>query len=286
MLSNNKIKKGDPMGKEPMRPAMIRQMIQARYGKIAESAGSCCGAASIAACCAPQASDPENVAAQIGYSRDEVATAPEAAEMGLGCGNPQAIANLQTGETVLDLGSGAGFDCFLAARAVGPTGRVIGVDMTDAMLRKARRNADKTGIANVEFRRGEIEHLPVNDNSVDVIISNCVVNLSPEKAIVLRETFRVLKPGGRLAISDVVAVRPMPDAIRNDEAMQCACIGGAASVEDLRQMLRGAGFEKIRIRLREESRELIKTWAPGHKAEDYVISAFIEAVKPTDRATG
>lgn len=274
------------MGKESNRPATVRKMVQARYGKIAESAGGCCGAASIAACCAPQPSDPETVAAQIGYSSDEVATAPEAAEMGLGCGNPQAIANLQTGETVLDLGSGAGFDCFLAARAVGPTGRVIGVDMTEAMLRKARRNADKTGIANVEFRKGEIEHLPVNDRTVDVIISNCVVNLSPEKAIVLRETFRVLKPGGRLAISDVVAVRPMPDAIRNDQDLQCACIGGAAPVEDLRQMLQGAGFEKIRISLRQESRELIKTWAPGHKVEDYVVSAFIEAVKPVGSSAG
>jgi len=268
------------MKKEQQRPETIRKMIQARYGKIAEAAGNCCGAAPIAACCAPQPSDPESVATRIGYSRDEIATAPEVAEMGLGCGNPQAIANLKPGETVLDLGSGAGFDCFLAARAVGPTGRVIGVDMTDAMLRKARRNAQKTGIDNVEFRKGEIEHLPVDDNAVDVIISNCVVNLSPEKAAVLRETFRVLKPGGRLAISDVVAVRPMPDAIRNDEALQCACIGGAASVDDLRHMLRGAGFENIHIGLREESRDLIKTWAPGHKAEDYVVSAYIEAVKP------
>jgi arsenite methyltransferase len=273
------------MGNEPNRAETIRQMIRTRYGRIAESAGTCCGAASIAGCCAPQPSDPGTVAAQIGYSSDEIATAPEAAGMGLGCGNPQAIANLQPGETVLDLGSGAGFDCFLAARAVGPTGRVIGVDMTAAMLRKARRNANKTGIANVEFRQGEIEHLPVQDGTVDVIISNCVVNLSPEKTAVLQETFRVLKPGGRLAISDVVAVRPMPDVIRNDQDLQCACIGGAATVEDLRRMLQGAGFEKIRIGLREESRELIKTWAPGHKAEDYVISAFIEAVKPAGCVT-
>jgi arsenite methyltransferase len=264
----------------PKRPETIRKMIKTRYGKIAEAAGGCCGAAPIAACCAPQPSDPGNVAGQIGYSGDEIATAPEAAGMGLGCGNPQAIANLQPGETVLDLGSGAGFDCFLAARAVGPTGRVLGVDMTDAMLRKARENAHQVGLDNVEFRKGEIEHLPVKESTVDVIISNCVVNLSPEKDAVLRETFRVLKPGGRLAISDVVAVRPMPDAIRNDQALQCACIGGAASVEDLRHMLRGAGFEKIRIGLREESRDLIKTWAPGHSAEDYVISALIEAVKP------
>lgn len=269
------------MKEELQRPETIRKMIQARYGKIAEAAGACCGAASTAACCAPQPSYPGTVAAQIGYSQAEVETAPEAAEMGLGCGNPQAIANLRPGETVLDLGSGAGFDCFLAARAVGPAGRVIGVDMTDAMLRKARRNADKTGIANVEFRKGEIEHLPVNDSTVDVIISNCVVNLSPEKAAVLRETFRVLKPGGRLAISDVVAVRPMPDAIRNDQELQCACIGGAATVEDLWQMLSEAGFEGIRIDLRRESRDLIKSWVPGRKAEDYVVSAFIQGVKPS-----
>jgi len=273
------------MEKNPKRPETIRKMIKARYGKIAESAGVCCGAAPIAACCASQPSEPGTVAAQIGYSRDEIATAPDAAEMGLGCGNPQAIANLRSGETVLDLGSGAGFDCFLAARAVGPTGRVIGVDMTEAMLRKARHNARKTGMDNVEFRMGEIEHLPVKDGTVDVIISNCVVNLSPEKAAVLREAFRVLKPGGRLAISDVVAVRPMPDAIRNDQELQCACIGGAVTVEDLRHMLLDAGFEKIHIGLREESRELIKTWATEHRAEDYVISAFIEAVKPAGHPT-
>ena len=273
------------MEKDPKRPETIRQMIQARYGKIAEAAGACCGAASFTPCCGPQPAQSQTTAARIGYSRDEIATAPDVAEMGLGCGNPQAIANLKPGETVLDLGSGAGFDCFLAARAVGPGGRVIGVDMTDAMLRKARRNAQKIGIDNVEFRKGEIEHLPLNDNAVDVIISNCVVNLSPEKAVVLQETFRVLKPGGRLAISDVVAVRPIPEDIRNDEALQCACIGGAASVEDLQHMLRSAGFEAIRIRLREESRDLIKTWAPGQKAEDYVVSADIEAVKPGGLST-
>lgn len=271
---------------EPKRPATIRKMIQERYGRIAESAGDCCGAASIAACCAPQSSDPTSVAVQIGYSRDEIATAPEAAEMGLGCGNPQAIANLKPGETVLDLGSGAGFDCFLAARAVGRTGRVIGVDMTDAMLRKARRNARKTGIDNVEFRKGEIEKLPIDSHTIDVIISNCVMNLSPEKEAVLQETYRVLKPGGRLAISDVVALRQLPDAMRNDPDMQCACIGGAASLADLEHMLEMAGFEKIRIDLLEHSRDLIKTWAPDQKAEDYVISAFIEAVKPAVNQPG
>ncbi len=256
----------------------LRQRVRERYGRIAETAVGCCGSPAKPSCCTPAA--PATGAAQMGYSLAEIAAAPEAAELGLGCGNPQAIANLRPGETVLDLGSGAGFDCLLAARAVGPTGRVIGVDMTEAMLRKARRNAQKAGLANVEFRQGEIERLPVQSHTVDVIISNCVVNLSPEKEAVFQEAFRVLKPGGRLAVSDVVALRPLPAEMRSDPDLQCACIGGAAREEELRRLLQAAGFEAIRIDLRKESRELIKTWAPGQKAEDFVVSALIEAVKP------
>lgn len=266
-------------------PDAMRKMVRERYRKIAETAASCCGGAPVARYGGAGRSALNFHAAQIGYSRDEIAVAAEAAGMGLGCGNPQAIAALRQGETVLDLGSGAGFDCFLAARAVGPEGRVIGVDMTDAMIHKARRNAKKSGIDNVEFRRGEIERLPVDDKAVDVIISNCVVNLSPQKAAVFREAYRVLKPGGRLAIADVVAVRPLPEAFRNDPQMHCACIGGAATVQELQNLLKIAGFEAIRIRLRQESRELIQNWAPGRQAETYVVAAFVEAVKPSKRST-
>jgi SAM-dependent methyltransferase len=199
--------------------------------------------------------------------------------MGLGCGNPQAIANLKAGETVLDLGSGGGFDCFLAAPRVGKTGRVIGVDMTPEMVSKARANADKAGYPNVEFRLGEIEHLPVADNAVDVIISNCVINLSPDKKQVFRDACRVLREGGRLAISDVVAVRPIPEQLRHGMEAHCGCVAGAALVSEVEQMLKDVGFENIVIQLKQESKALIKTWFPRSGCEDYVISATIEAKK-------
>ena len=268
------------MENDQISPETIRKRVRERYGRLAETAGAGCGAASIAPCCTSASSSPEAVAQGIGYSPEEIAAAPEAAQLGLGCGNPQVLADLSPGETVLDLGSGAGFDCFLAARAVGRTGRVIGVDMTDAMLRKARHNAQKAAIDNVEFRKGEIEHLPVDNDAVDVIISNCVVNLSPEKKAVLHEAYRVLKPGGRLAISDVVALRPLPEAIRNDPDLQCACVGGAVTVQELRHMLEAAGFERVRIEARKESRDMIKTWTPDRNAGDYVVSAFIAAFTP------
>ncbi len=200
--------------------------------------------------------------------------------MGLGCGNPRAIAALKPGEVLLDLGSGGGFDCFLAARQVGPEGFVIGVDMTPDMISKARANALTGGYANVEFRLGEIEALPVADAIVDVIISNCVINLSPEKPRVFREAFRVLKSGGRLAISDVVATAEMPDEVKNDLALLSGCVAGASHIDALEQMLYAAGFERITIRPNEASRELIKEWAPGHGLDQYVVSATIEAVKP------
>lgn len=200
--------------------------------------------------------------------------------MGLGCGNPQAIACLKTGETVLDLGSGGGFDCFLAARAVGNSGHVIGVDMTPEMITKSRRNAEKCGFGNVEFRLGELENLPVADGIVDVILSNCVINLSPEKQRIFNEAFRVLKPGGRLAISDVVETTEMPDHIKKDMAMHTACIAGASPIPELECMLRQAGFERIRITPKPESRSFIRNWAPGSRIEDYVESATIEAEKP------
>ncbi|APR82545.1 SAM-dependent methyltransferase [Minicystis rosea] len=255
----------------------VRAAVREQYGKVAEmSAGrgcapSCCG--SVAA--------PKDASLQLGYSAEDLASVPEGADMGLGCGNPQAIAALRPGETVLDLGSGGGFDCFLAAAQVGDAGRVIGVDMTPAMVSKARANAERSGAFNVEFRLGEIERLPVSDASIDVVLSNCVINLSPDKPAVFRETFRVLRPGGRLAISDVVALAPMPDALRSQVAALTGCIAGAAAVDELRRLLVEVGFEDVRITPRPASRAFIKEWMPGSGAEDYVASATVEAVKPT-----
>jgi ubiquinone/menaquinone biosynthesis C-methylase UbiE len=218
----------------------------------------------------------------MGYSKEDIDSAPEGANMGLGCGNPVALATLKPGETVVDLGSGGGFDCFLAARQVGNTGKVIGVDMTPDMVSKARMNAKKIGTNTVEFRLGEIEHLPVADNSADIIMSNCVINLSPDKQKVYGDAFRVLKPGGRLAISDVVATAPLPAEIQQDLALLSACVGGAATMDDTVKMLIKAGFQDIEIIPKEESRKLISEWVPGKgkNTGDYVVSANIKAVKP------
>lgn len=205
---------------------------------------------------------------------------PEGANMGLGCGNPQAIASLQPGETVLDLGSGGGFDCFLAAQAVGPTGQVIGVDMTPDMISKARENAAKSEAGNVEFRLGEIEHLPVADGSVDVVTSNCVINLSPDKPKVYEEIYRVLKSGGRIAVSDVVATAPLPDDVREDLALYAGCVAGASQIEEVESMLKQAGFADIRVKPLDASREMIREWAQGRPVADFIVSASIEAEKP------
>jgi SAM-dependent methyltransferase len=218
----------------------------------------------------------------MGYSKEDMSEVPEGANMGLGCGNPVALASLKPGETVVDLGSGGGFDCFLAAREVGKTGRVIGVDMTPEMISKARRNAEGAEIGNVEFRLGEIEHLPVADNYADIVMSNCVINLSPDKQGVYRDAFRVLKPGGRLSISDVLTTAQLPEKIRNDLSLLGACIGGAATIGDTEEMLEQVGFTDIKIRPKDYSRDLIRRWNPAknHQALDYVVSANIEAVKP------
>jgi ubiquinone/menaquinone biosynthesis C-methylase UbiE len=202
------------------------------------------------------------------------------ANLGLGCGNPTAMGKLKAGETVLDLGSGGGFDCFIAAKQVGGRGHVIGVDMTPEMLSKARENAEKMGTTNVEFRLGEIEHLPVADNSVDVIISNCVINLSPEKGQVIKDAYRVLKPGGRLAISDVVATCEIPEQLQEQAELMTGCISGAVHIDRIRNLLVETGFKDVSIEIKPYSKELVSEWFPGSGAENYVASADIEAIKP------
>lgn len=258
---------------------IVRNIIRLNYAKIAKTGIASCGC-STAACCASGRESAKDIAIQLGYSANDVVLAPDGANMGLGCGNPHAIALLKPGETILDLGSGGGFDCFLAARAVGENGRVIGVDMTPEMVQKARENAQKAGITNVEFRLGEIENLPVADGTIDVIISNCVINLSPEKHKAFDEAFRVLKPGGRLAISDIVAMQPLPDEIRNDLVLLSSCIAGASPISYVEDALRAAGFVKIKITPDERSKDFIRNWAPGMRIEEYVVSAAIEALKP------
>ncbi|NOY66408.1 MAG: arsenite methyltransferase [Gammaproteobacteria bacterium] len=260
----------------------IRQNVRESYSEVAEASNSGDGCGVESSCCGV-AEDPKINAVnsvRMGYSEEDVSSVPEGADMGLGCGNPRAIASMKTGEVVLDLGSGGGFDAFLAVGEVGKAGRVIGVDMTPVMISKARSNAEKTGHKNVEFRLGEIEYLPVADGEVDVIISNCVINLSPEKHRVFKEAFRVLKSGGRLAISDVVASIELPDEIRNDLELYSGCMAGASTIDLLQQMISEAGFEEINIMPKDNSKEFIKDWAPGRGVEDYVMSAYIEAVKP------
>lgn len=256
----------------------IREKVRERYAGIAVSGKSGCGCSSASCCSAPALSAKEQ-SVRLGYSKKELEAVPEEANLGLGCGNPQAIAMLKKGEVVLDLGAGGGFDCFLAARQVGPRGRVIGVDMTPEMVAKARENARKAGTRNVEFRLGEIEHLPVADSSVDVILSNCVINLSPDKPQVYREAFRVLKPGGRLAISDVVAIKAVPAAVRKDFEKHSGCVAGALHVRKLEGILRDVGFIRGAVKVKEASKEFIKDWFPGSGVERYVRSADVQGVK-------
>ena len=221
-------------------PVQLKAAIRERYAEVAEGTATC---GSLCGC----TENAEGLAIAFGYSAEELATLPEGANLGLSCGNPQAVAAMEPGETVLDLGSGAGFDCFLAARKVGPAGRVIGVDMTDAMLEKARANAEKAGLANVEFRKGEIEALPVEDDSVDVVISNCVLNLVPDKDRAFREIHRVLKPGGRLAVSDMAWEAEPAASVRKDLEALVGCIGGALVLDDYVSRLKRAGFARVEV---------------------------------------
>jgi arsenite methyltransferase len=258
----------------------IREEVLNHYGEVARRGASCCGPT----CCTPQAVDSRanasDTALRLGYTAQDLETAPEGANLGLGCGNPQAIAALQPGETVIDLGSGAGLDCFLAARQVGPRGKVIGVDMTPDMISRARQNAGGTGLANVEFRLGEIEHLPVPDGMADAIISNCVINLSTDKAAVFREALRVLRPGGRLAISDVVALGPLPEPIRRDLTLYTGCVAGAATVEETIRLLGEAGFVDIAVTIDHSASQAMADLTPDHDLRSLAASARIEARRP------
>jgi SAM-dependent methyltransferase len=309
----NKYKKENKM--ETTNQDQIRQSVRKAYGKVAKAGrtssgesrtASCCGPSDIstgtspaASCCSPSNISEEKssraqcgcgdsdftleqVSSALGYSMKDLESVPDGANMGLGCGNPVALASLTPGETVVDLGSGGGFDCFLAAKEVGETGKVIGIDMTPDMISKARANAEKVGTDNVEFRLGEIEHLPVADNSADIVMSNCVINLSPDKLSVFQDAYRILKPGGRLSISDILATAPLPEEIQKDLALVAACVGGAATIADTEQMLREAGFQDIKITPKDNSRELIEHWNPtkSENPGDYIVSAYIEAVKP------
>jgi ubiquinone/menaquinone biosynthesis C-methylase UbiE len=262
----------------------LRNEVRTHYAEVARTGGSCCAPG----CCTPgQATSADRAtqtSQQLGYTALELAAAPEGANLGLGCGNPQAVAALRPGETVLDLGSGGGFDCFLAARQVGPSGRVIGVDMTPDMVTRARLNASKTELANVEFRLGEIEHLPVADQTADVILSNCVINLSPDKLSVFREAFRVLKPGGRLAISDVVAFAPLSASIKRDLALYTGCIAGASTIEETKALLSAAGFADVEITVNHAATEAMAAMIPDQDLRSLGGSASIEARRPMEGA--
>ena len=214
----------------------IRNAVQKRYAEIARSGSSCCG---------------DRTLVQIGYKAEELEALPEQALMGLGCGNPVSLAELHEGETVVDLGSGGGIDVFLAARQVGPSGRVIGVDMTPEMLARARSNAERLGLTNVEFREGRIDALPIADASVDVVLSNCVINLAPDKAAVFKEAFRVLKPGGRLIVSDMVATGALPVDVRENPDLWASCVGGALPEPEYLETIRQAGFPAVEVVMRE-----------------------------------
>ena len=276
---------------DKMKEEDVRGTVRDAYGKIARQGGTCCGPSS---CCGGQSADA--VVSAIGYSAEELAGLPQGANMGLSCGNPTAIASLKAGEVVLDLGAGGGFDAFIAARKVGSSGWVIGVDMTQEMLEKARRNAESfrqsSGLANVEFRLGEIEHLPVADASVDVVISNCVINLSPHKAQVWREIARVLKPGGRVSVSDLALLKPLPAAVRDSVEALVGCIAGAVLVDETKAMVEAAGLADLVCESHSDYIDQMADWSdplyreitdklpPSAKASDFVTSLNIAARKP------
>ncbi|HPR63869.1 MAG TPA: arsenite methyltransferase [Thermoanaerobaculia bacterium] len=268
----------------------VKSTVREAYGRIAREGQSCCGSSS---CCEGPTAD--TVATAVGYSQEELSGLPDGANMGLSCGNPTAIAGLHPGETVLDLGSGGGFDVFVAARKVGPKGCAIGVDMTPDMVEKARRNADifrqSTGLDTVEFRLGEIEHLPVADGTIDVVISNCVINLSPDKPQVWREIARVLRPGGRVSVSDLALLRPLPESVQNSVRALVGCIAGAVLVEETRSMAEEAGLVITSLETSSDYMDRMADWSDplyreiaarlpeGTKPSDFVTSFIISAEK-------
>ncbi|HYM81273.1 MAG TPA: arsenite methyltransferase [Candidatus Limnocylindria bacterium] len=260
-------------------PEELRAAVREKYGAIAEErASGCCGEGGCACGCG----SPSGVMTEIGYTTEQIASAPEGADLGLGCGNPLAYASLQPGETVLDLGSGAGIDCFLAAREVGPGGRAIGVDMTASMVERARRNATQHGYANVEFRLGEIEHLPVADGSIDAVISNCVINLSADKAQVFREAYRALKPGGRLLVSDLVLLRPLSPELQRNVELYVGCVAGAALQDEYLGFVRAAGFEAVEVvdeRRYAVGASAMPEGSPEREAFSAVVSVKVRALK-------
>ena len=259
--------------------ADIRSVVREKYGEIAKGESGCCAPG----CCGGNdAAAKRKIGAYIGYDAEALAAIPEGANLGLGCGNPLAHAAVKPGETVLDLGSGAGMDAFLAAREVGPTGRVIGVDMTPDMVERARENARQAGVGNVDFRLGEIERLPVADASVDLVISNCVINLSPDKPAVFAEALRVLKPGGRMVVSDLVLKQPISDDVRHSVEAYVGCVAGASLQSEYLAMMRAAGFGDVRV-LEERSygdAALFGGYEWPREAAKSVVSAKVRAVKP------
>lgn len=291
LLAPNVVKQDALRGQ--VREGYARIAATGSWSSLTENAGSCCAGGG---CCGPATFTPEQLAHAIGYGADELAVVPEGSNMGLSCGNPTAIAALRPGETVLDLGAGGGFDCFIAGAKVGAHGRVIGVDMTPAMVSKARANiagyTTQTGLSNVEFRLGEIEHLPVADNTVDAVISNCVINLSPSKKHVWQEIARVLKPGGRVAVSDLALLRPLPDAVRADLEALVGCVAGAVLVEEMRALAEAAGLVEVRLQSKSEYIDAMTSWEDplyqrivaalpkGSRVSEFVTSLDVTAVKP------
>lgn len=258
----------------------IKKSVRSAYGSVAEANNQKESCGNSRSCCGVSKKPDEDYFKELGYSKEEIDSLPEGCNMGLGCGNPQTMISLKKGESVLDLGSGGGIDVFLAARQVGDKGMVYGVDMTPEMVSKSRENAKKSGYDNVKFLLGEIEHLPLPNSSIDVIISNCVVNLSTDKKDVFKESFRVLKEGGRIAISDIIALKPLPDKMVKNEELYCNCISGAITIEKLKSTLSQAGFTEISVEPDPSSRMYIKDWVPGSDSENYVVSAKITAIKP------
>jgi arsenite methyltransferase len=253
----------------------IRKIVREGYAEVAKKEASCCAAAPASCSCSMPTN--EEISIRIGYSEEDINSVPEGANLGLGCGKPVALASLMEGETVLDLGSGAGFDCFLAANRVGRRGKVIGVDMTPEMIDKARKNARKGRYQNVEFRLGEIENLPVADGAIDVVISNCVINLSPDKKRVFEEAFRVLKPGGRLMVSDIVLLGKLPESIKKNVQAYIGCLSGAEMKNKYLKLIREAGFQEIK--LIEENHFLIENMTNDPTAQTFMKTSEIPAEK-------